>query len=44
MTLPAPSGNAAPETAAAPVVRVRDLRMRYGDAEPVIDGLSLAVA
>ena len=23
---------------AAPVVRVRDLRMRYGDAEPVIDG------
>jgi len=28
---------------AAPIVQVRDLRMRYGDAEPVIDGLSLAV-
>ena len=27
----------------SPVVQVRDLRMRYGDAEPVIDGLSLAV-
>ena len=27
----------------APVVQVRDLRMRYGDAEPVIDGLSLEV-
>jgi len=35
-----------PEPAAgsgAPVVQVRDLRMRYGDAEPVIDGLSLEV-
>ena len=36
---------AAPSAAAgAPVVRVRDLRMRYGDAEPVIDGVSLDVA
>lgn len=26
-----------------PVVRVRNLRMRYGSAEPVIDGLSLEV-
>lgn len=26
------------------VVRVRDLRMRYGDAEPVIDGVSLDIA
>ena len=26
------------------MVRVRDLRMRYGDAEPVIDGVSLDVA
>ena len=25
------------------VVRVRDLRMRYGDAEPVVEGVSLAV-
>lgn len=29
---------------AAPVVTVRDLRMRYGDAEPVVDGASLEVA
>ena len=28
----------------APVVRVRDLRMRYGGAEPVIDGVSIDVA
>lgn len=27
-----------------PVVQVRDLRMRYGKAEPVIDGVSLAIA
>jgi NitT/TauT family transport system ATP-binding protein len=27
----------------APLVRVRDLRMRYGAAEPVIDGVSLDV-
>ncbi|MCB1883003.1 MAG: ABC transporter ATP-binding protein [Geminicoccaceae bacterium] len=27
-----------------PVVRVRDLRMRYGDADPVLDGVSLDVA
>ena len=35
-----------PEPAAAsgtPVVQVRDLRMRYGDAKPVIDRLSLEV-
>ena len=45
MTLPAPSRTAARESAvAAPVVRVRDLRMRYGDAEPVIDGVALDVA
>ena len=37
-----------PETVPAapgePVVRVRDLRMRYGEAEAVIDGVSLDVA
>jgi NitT/TauT family transport system ATP-binding protein len=30
--------------AAVPVVRVRDLAMRYGDAEPVVEGVSLDVA
>ncbi len=30
--------------AGAPAVRVRDLVMRYGEAEPVIDGVSLEVA
>ena len=36
---------AVPETerTGAAVVRVRDLRMRYGEAEPVIDGASLEV-
>lgn len=36
---------AAPHPAAVgpPVVRVHDLRMRYGDGEPVIDGVSLEV-
>lgn len=33
-----------PQAQAKPVVRVRDLRMRYGDAEAVIDGVSLDVA
>jgi NitT/TauT family transport system ATP-binding protein len=33
-----------PVVQGAPVVRVRDLRMRYGAAEPVIDGVSLDVA
>ena len=49
MTSPAPSRAAEPRPAperarSAPVVRVRDLRMRYGDAEPVIDGVALDVA
>ena len=40
-----PRGAAPPPDAsvAAPVVQVRDLRMRYGEAEPVIDGVSLEV-
>ena len=43
--LPAPPDAAAPERApGAAVVRVRDLRMRYGDAEPVVDGVALDVA
>ncbi len=42
--LPAPPDAAAPERApGAAVVRVRDLRMRYGDAEPVVDGVALDV-
>jgi NitT/TauT family transport system ATP-binding protein len=42
---PEPRPSEAPAPAqGAPLVRVRDLRMRYGDAEPVIEGLSLEVA
>ena len=49
MTSPAPSRTAEPRPAperarSAPVVRVPDLRMRYGGAEPVIDGVALDVA
>ena len=33
-----------PRRPGAPVVRVRDLRMRYGDAEAVVEGVSLDVA
>ena len=50
MTSPAPSRSPetpreAPDRApGAPMVRVRDLRMRYGEAEAVIDGVSLDVA
>ena len=43
--LPAPPNAATPEAGpGAAVVRVRDLRMRYGDAEPVVDRVSLDVA
>jgi NitT/TauT family transport system ATP-binding protein len=43
---PVASGRSPGEAAApaTPVVTVRDLRMRYGDAEPVVDGASLEVA
>jgi NitT/TauT family transport system ATP-binding protein len=34
----------APPARGEPVVRVRDLVMRYGEGEPVIDGVSLEVA
>jgi NitT/TauT family transport system ATP-binding protein len=44
---PLPDGSfdaRAARTAARPVVRVENLVMRYGEAEPVVEGASLAVA
>ena len=45
--VPVPDGSFAPQPQprdAKPVVRVENLVMRYGDAEPVVEGASLSVA